>query len=365
MVAQTARHIMVAFIKSLFRPKLAKTVSVQPFGRHFEIRGSETILESALNNQVPFPHNCTVGTCGACKCRLKSGRVKAITDFGYTLSKQEIEAGYILACQAVPLDEETAIEIVSSGIDAPPPEAFTGKISRTEALTHDIMRVELKLDRPLNFVAGQYANIKHAALERSRSYSFADAPEQKGSDKITFMIRKVPGGEFTEALFAGSLTDLSFDIESPHGDFYLRTSTAPMICIAGGSGLAPLLSILEDARKKRVERSCTVLFGARTTADLYALDQIATIGQGWKGHFNFIPILSHEPEDSPWAGARGLVTEFIIPGLNREPHDKAEMYMCGPPGMIDRAIEVATQHGLGLEQIHYDKFTDQSTAAPR
>ncbi|VVQ15535.1 2Fe-2S iron-sulfur cluster-binding protein [Pseudomonas fluorescens] len=356
---------MVAFIKSLFKQKLTKAVVVQPFGSRFEIRGSETILESALNNQVPFPHNCTVGTCGACKCRLTAGRVKAITDFGYALSKQEIEAGYILACQAVPLDEETAIEIVSSGIDAPAPGAFVGTISRTEVLTHDIMRVELKLDRSLHFVAGQYANIKHPALERSRSYSFADAPEHKGSDKVTFMIRKVPGGAFTEALFAGGIGNLSFEVEAPHGDFYLRTSNAPMICVAGGSGLAPLLSILEDARKKRVDRSCTVLFGARTTADLYALSQLDTISKSWRGYFNFIPVLSHEPADSAWPGARGLVTEYIIPGLDREPHEKTEMYMCGPPGMIDRAITVATDHGIGLERIHYDKFTDQSTAAPR
>ncbi|MDH1440467.1 2Fe-2S iron-sulfur cluster binding domain-containing protein [Pseudomonas sp. GD03721] len=356
---------MVAFLKSLFRPKPVKTVTVQPFERHFEVRGSETLLEAALLNQVPFPHNCTVGTCAACKCRLVSGRVKAITDFGYTLSRQELEAGYILACQAVPLEEETTVEIIGSGIDAPPAEQFAGTLVKTEALTHDILRVEISLDRPLKFVAGQYANLHHEGLSRSRSYSFADAPDPKGSSSVSFMIRKVPGGEFTEALFAGSLTGKPLEVEAPHGDFFLRPSTAPMICVAGGSGLAPLLSILEDARKKRVERSCTVLFGARTTADLYALEQLATIGRGWKGYFNFVPVLSHEPEGSAWTGARGLVTDFIAPSLNREPHDKTEMYMCGPPGMIDRAIETAAGHGIAIERIHYDKFTDQSTTAPR
>lgn len=356
---------MVAFLKSLFRPKPLKTVTVQPFERHFEVRGSETLLEAALLNQVPFPHNCTVGTCAACKCRLVSGRVKAITDFGYTLSRQELEAGYILACQAVPLDGETTVEIIASGIDAPPAEEFTGTIVKTEMLTHDILRVVVSLNRPLNFIAGQYANLRHEGLNRGRSYSFADAPDPKGSSSISFMIRKVPGGAFTESLFAGGLTGKPLEIQAPHGDFFLRPSTAPMICVAGGSGLAPLLSILEDARKKRVDRSCTVLFGARTTADLYALEQLATIGRGWKGYFNFVPVLSHEPEDSQWTGSRGLVTDFIGPTLNREPHDKAEMYMCGPPGMIDRAIETASDHGMSIERIHYDKFTDQSTTAPR
>ncbi|RUT76932.1 monooxygenase [Marinobacter sp. NP-6] len=356
---------MVGFLKSLFRPKVKKAVSVQPFGSYFEVCGSETLLEAALMNDVPFPHNCTVGTCGACKCRLISGQVKAITDFGYTLSKQEIEAGFILACQAVPLDEETRLEVVSSGIDAPPPEKYTGKVAEARSLTHDIMLVEIALDRPLKYVAGQYANVEYSGLSRARSYSFADAPDINGRSRVSFMIRKVPGGEFTEALHAGALEGKELSIDAPHGDFYLRTSVAPMVCIAGGSGLAPLLSILEDARKKRVERPCTVLFGARTSADLYALDQLDNISKGWRGSFHFIPVLSHEPEDSDWNGARGLVTSFISDALEKEPGEGAEFYMCGPPGMIDSAIEIASREGIALENIHYDKFTDQSTQAPK
>lgn len=354
---------MANFLRSLFSPKAARRVEVRPFGASFEVPAGQTVLECALAHTVPFPHNCTVGTCGACKCRLVSGRVKAITDFGYVLSEQELAAGYILACQAVPQDEHTVVQVESSGIDAPPAERYPGRIVATETLTHDILRVRVELDRPLRFVAGQYANLKTADLAQPRCYSFADAPEREGSRTVSFMVRKVPGGAFTEALFSGRLEGASLAVEAPLGDFHLRTGTRPMICIAGGSGLAPLLSILEDARKKRVTRQCVLLFGARTRADLYAFEQIRSIGSGWRGGFEFIPVLSDEPADSDWSGRRGMVTEHLAGSLGGADVKGAELYMCGPPPMIDRAIDIACKLGIDLDAIHYDKFTDLGTAA--
>lgn len=360
---------MVGFLKSLFGSKPKKLVEVRPFGASFEVPSGQTVLESALNHDVPFPHNCTVGTCGSCKCRLVSGRVKSITDFGYVLSKPELEAGYILACSAVPQDELTVVEVESSGIDAPAPEGFKGRIVSTDSLTSDILRVTLELDRPLKFVAGQYANIHLPGQPVSpatvRCYSFADAPEREGRKTVSFMIRKVPGGAFTEALFASTLKDAELDVNAPHGEFHLHTSAGPMVCIAGGSGLAPLLSLLEDARKKRVKRKCVLLFGARTEADLYALDQIRSIAQGWAGGFEFIPVLSAEPEGSAWKGKRGMVTDWVADLQLDANWGDAESYMCGPPVMIDAAIDKLTSLGVGLQNIHYDKFTDASHGAKK
>ncbi|MGQ0699624.1 MAG: 2Fe-2S iron-sulfur cluster-binding protein [Panacagrimonas sp.] len=353
---------MMGFLKSLFGPKEAKFVEVAPFGARFEVPSGETMLEAALKNGVPFPHNCTVGTCGSCKCKLKSGRVSALTDFGYTLSQQEIAAGFILACQAIVKDPLTQVE-VESQTDAPKPEAFVGKLVATETLTHDILKITIKLDRPIKFVAGQYANLKYPNVKRARNYSFADAPSREGREEISFFIRKVPNGMFTEALFKGELKDQMIDVEGPHGNFHLHASDKPMICIAGGSGLAPLMSLLEDARKNRVKRPCAFLFGARTPADLYCLDQIKQIEQNWADKFVFLPVLSHEPANSSWTGARGLVTQFItdaMPGIN---WTEAEGYMCGPPGMIDAGIASMTEVGMNLESIFYDKFTDESHIA--
>ncbi len=353
----------MAFFKSLFGPKEAKMVEVAPFGASFEVPSGETMLEAALKNGVPFPHNCTVGTCGSCKCKLKAGRVNALTDFGYTLSQQEIAAGFILACQAIPRDALTQVEVESQASDAPPPEQFVGKLSATESLTHDILKITVELDRPIKFIAGQYANLKYPNVRRARNYSFADAPDREGRNVISFFIRKVPGGAFTEALFKDELKGVPIDVEGPHGNFHLHPGAAPMICIAGGSGLAPLLSVLEDARKNRVKRPCAFLFGARTQADLYGLEQIQQIASNWADTFVFMPVLSHEPADSSWTGARGLVTQFITDALPDVDWNTAEGYMCGPPGMIDAGIASMTEVGMKLDAIFYDKFTDESHIA--
>lgn len=350
----------MAFLKSLFGAKEPKFVEVAPFGARYEVPSGQTMLEAALKNGVPFPHNCTVGTCGSCKCKLKTGRVSALTDFGYTLSQQEIAAGFILACQAIPKDPLTQVEVESASSDLPKPEDYVGKIVATEPLTHDILKVTIDLDRPIRFVAGQYANLKYPNIRRARNYSFADPPDREGRTRVNFFIRKVPKGAFTEDLFNGRLTDVPIDMDGPHGNFHLHAGAEPMICIAGGSGLAPLISVLEDALRNRVKRPCAFLFGARTQADLYALDQINEIAQNWADKFIFMPVLSHEPTESSWGGARGLVTQFITDAMPGIDWTKAQGYMCGPPGMIDAGIASMTEVDMQIDSIFYDKFTDES-----
>jgi p-cymene monooxygenase electron transfer component len=130
-----------------------------------------------------------------------------------------------------------------------------------------------------------------------------------------------------------------------------------MICIAGGSGLAPLISLLQDAAKRRVRRDCVLLFGGRRARDVYATEEISAIRDGWTAGFDYWPILSEEELD----GYRhGLVTDFV-PAALQKLGGGTHGYMCGPPGMIDAGINALVASGLALEDIHYDKFTDSST----
>ncbi len=344
----------MSLLSKLFGKAPDRAVEIESSGDHFNVPPGTTILERALAEGIAYPHDCTVGTCASCKARLKQGRVREATPFGYTLSKAELDAGYILACQAVPRDELTIIEIDPLLAELPPAEQFAARIVATEQLTHDILKVTIQADRPVHYVAGQYANLRVPGAARYRSYSFANAPQRKGRSTLEFYIRKVPGGEFTESLFRGELDDEPMEMEAPHGTFHLHGGDAPMMCIAGGSGLAPLVSILEHARANRIKRDCTLLFGARTQGDLYQLEVISNIAANWQGEFRFIPVLSHEPEHSSWTGARGLVTEHI-PAMFCE---GAEGYLCGPPPMIDAAIARLAEHGIPLEKVFYDKFTD-------
>jgi p-cymene methyl-monooxygenase electron transfer component len=351
---------MRSIIKSLFGSAKPKpVVEIRPQGIRIELSSGDTILQAALAQGIAYPHNCTVGTCGSCKTHLREGSVKALSDFGYTLSKEELAAGYILACQAVPRDALTVVEIADLGADLPPPEQFSGKIVSTEPLTHDIVKMIVEADRPVKFVAGQYATFRTPEMHgRGRNYSFAEAPNRAGSKRLVFFVRKVPGGRFTEALFGGKLNEQTLAVEAPHGSFRLRPGETDMVCVAGGSGLAPLISVLEDMRKRRVRRRCTLLFGARTQADLYALDQIDSLRSSWLEPFSFTPVLSHEPPDSNWKGARGWVTDHVAATAADTAWAAAEGYMCGPPPMIDAGISKLTELGMPLERIHFDKFTD-------
>ena len=351
---------MAGLWKRLFGVAEARRAAIKPFDVEVSVEPQQTLLEAALARDVPFPHSCTVGTCSSCKCRLISGKVRAVSDFGYTLSKEELQAGYILACQAMPLTD-LVIEVESPGDDAPPSESFTGRTVSHTSLTPDIRAVTIELDRPIRYVAGQFLTIASDGLA-PRSYSFADPPDRNGRQEVTFFIRKAPGGAFTERLFAGALDGVDLALEGPNGQFFLRPNDGPMICVAGGSGLAPLMSLLLDARKKNIKRSCTLLFGARTRADLYILEEIEQLAQDWLGGFEFLPILSEEPSGSEWAGRRGLVTDALARLLEAQPEvSRAQAYMCGPPPMIDAAITLLVGAGLDFASIHFDKFRDSRT----
>ncbi|MDX2425607.1 MAG: 2Fe-2S iron-sulfur cluster binding domain-containing protein [Cycloclasticus sp.] len=334
------------------------SATIEPSGESFEVPKNKTLLQTALSHGVNFPYHCTVGTCGNCRCKLVSGEVRAIMDFSYTLSASEIEDGYILACQSL-LKSDVVIELeVDINQPSQSVEVFKGVIKDTQMLTHDIMQVNVELDRPISFTAGQFADIGLEGFARHRSYSFAGAPEAGGQNALSFHVRSVPGGSYTEWLFAQERKNEAFELHGPSGSFWLRTSDAPILAVAGGSGMAPLKSILDDALSKGINRPVTYLFGAREQRDLYCLDEMRALTEKWPTSFNFIPVLSEEPEGSDWTGKRGLVTAFINDETAGFPVNDAHAYLCGPPGMIDATLVVLEQAGLGLDHIHYDKFLD-------
>jgi p-cymene monooxygenase electron transfer component len=346
----------VGWLKSLFGSKEPHTVRINPSVTSIAVQDGETVLERALKEGLAYPHDCTVGTCGACRTKLLSGKVDAITPFGYTLSREELEAGYILACQALPkTDLELEIDLSATDMEHVTTKA---RIAATSPLTHDILKVDWEADAPIPFRAGQYVNIRWDGSATHRSYSFATAPEATGGNRVTFFVRHVPGGVFTDQLFGGTAHNLSFELDGPHGNFWLRAGKGPLLCIAGGSGLAPLMSLLQDAAKRRVRRDCVLLFGGRAKRDLYGEAEISAIRSAWTAGFDYWPVLSETPEP----GLReGMVTAHIAAALERLGPD-AQAYLCGPPGMIDAAMAELAKQGVPLDAIFYDKFTDASSA---
>lgn len=313
------------------------------------VQPRETLLQAALREGINFPHSCRVGGCASCKCKLVNGKVKELTEAGYILSDEDLDQGYILACQSVP-QTDVSIEVDLGSQQAR--RRVGGRVVSQDKLTHDITRLRVQLDEALAYKAGQFADISIESLSGvSRSYSFA-TPVQPDS-QVSFFVRRVPGGVFSSAINDDNVVGQSVTIDGPAGDFWLRPSDAPILLVAGGSGLAPVLALLKDAVAHGVSRPVALLFGAREERDLYALDEIQEIARQWRGPFKFIPVLSAAAADASWRGERGLVIDKIPMVLAAGTH----AYLCGPPPMIDSAVALLKLHGVPAEYIHADRFT--------
>jgi len=315
------------------------------------VEPKETLLQAALRQGVDFPYSCRVGGCATCKCRLLDGQVKELTRADYILSDDELDQGYILACQSVPRSD-IRIEVALG--ERPAARSVSGRVLAREQLTHDIVELRVQLDDSLRYKPGQFAELALQSLPGlSRSYSFATAV--RPDSQVSFFVRQVPGGMFSGHVHKQVAVGERVTVTGPLGDFWLRPAEAPLLLIAGGSGLAPILALLEDALARGVARPVTLLFGARGQRDLYALDAIRALAADWPASFTFVPVLSDEPEGSDWTGERGFVTAALSGRMTPDCH----AYLCGPPPMIDSAVALLLDHGVAREHIHADRFTTQ------
>ena len=322
-----------------------------------QLEYKETVLNGAVRSKITFPHSCKVGGCAACKCKLISGKVKELTDKTYLLSKEELDQNFILGCQSIP-KSDVVVELPNNPLQQ---QERIGTIVEQKVLTHDISEIIVRLNKPVSYVSGQYANLSVVDQPYpARSYSFAHVCDVAGTSGIAFFVRAVPNGKMSNWLVSSEALGKEINVHGSFGDFSLRESEAPMICIAGGSGLSPIISIFEhvlmNRKLQQASRNVLLLVGARTQQDLYYTEQIEAIKLSWIGEFTYLPVLSSEPIGSDWEGCRGFVTDFLT-DIDRG----SEGYFCGPPPMIDVAIEKMEKFGVSKSNLFFDKFSDQST----
>lgn len=344
----------------------AGTLHIAGSDRAAPIAPGETLLGAAVRERLPFPHMCNVGECGACRCRLTRGHVRLARDISRHVSPEELASGFILACQSVAESEDIEVEVpgLGPGLPADPAPVLTdATITRTVPLAPGVLALEVSLAADIHYVAGQHAQLTVPglpALHEPRCYSFAEAPGRAPQRRALFHVRHVPGGAFTDWLFAGDRAGARLGFSGPHGRFRYHEAERPLLCVAGGTGLAPIQAILEQGLSDGLTRDVTLVVGARTQRDLYARGTLSTVKERWRGRFDFVPVLSREPEGSGWKGRRGRVTGH----LREHAADLAgcAAYLCGPPGMIDGAID-ALRGWIPPEHLHHDRFLDRGSAA--
>ncbi|MFO1526557.1 MAG: 2Fe-2S iron-sulfur cluster binding domain-containing protein [Turneriella sp.] len=339
---------------SLFKKKEKPTFQavIQSMGKTVTVKHRQTLLEAALEAGLDYPFSCGAGSCTTCKTKLIQGQYKDLSDMSLVLTEDDLKKGYILACQAIPKSDMVVT------LEPDESKEYSGQVSGYRKLTHDIIEVKIRLGEKMRYTAGQYADLAVGPIKGSRSYSFASAPGAGGGSlDVVFHLRLVPNGEMTTWFHEQDRTGEKVKLRGPRGSFGWREEKSTWLCIAGGSGMAPIRAMLEDAAQKKTSKRIIYLFGARTQKDLYALDDMKKFADQL-GNFEFIPVLSHEEAGSDWKGARGLVTE-MIPAQKINFSDTAA-FLCGPPPMIDAAIAELQKNGVGKTDIFFDKFTDRS-----
>jgi len=317
--------------------------------------GRGSIADAALKAGVPLPHACLAGECGRCKCKLDHGIVEHDPHAPEALSDQERAAGLVLACRARPRSDIALTWLGATTPVAHPPRRVRGRVMAIEALTHDITRLRVRPASPLPFSAGQFARLGFPG-QPARAYSMANAP---GTDELEFHIRRVPGGRVSGFVATELKLGQPISIEGPLGEAHLRESERRItVLVGGGSGLAPVLSILRALLARPAPGEIHVYHGVRDEADLYETNSLAELAR--TGHIAYHPILS-EPGAST---ARRTGFAHLAVGQDFASLAEAELYVCGPPPMVEATRRLALERGATEEAVHADAFHAAPPEAP-
>jgi CDP-4-dehydro-6-deoxyglucose reductase len=329
----------------------------------FAAAADQPLLDAAQSVALQLPHSCKGGNCGACKARLVRGEIHYPNGAPLGLSAGEIAEGMILLCQARALSDLTIETFQVRTADDALPKRLPCRIERAVPLSHDVMGLYLRLPIAEEFLfePGQYVDVLLPGGRR-RSFSIASPPH--AARPLELHVRHVAGGEFTDRLFRDDMQSALLTIEGPLGKFVYRrgphapgaaapgaAAPPPMLLIGGGTGIAPLLSILRHVIENDIERDMLLYWGVRSEQDLYARGTLETLSRR-AASLRYVPVLS---EASPqWLGLMGWVHEAAFSDIQ----DLAayEVYAAGPPAMIAAVRREFAVRGVSESRLYYDSF---------
>ena len=335
------------------------TVRFEPVGIEMDVEEGETVLDAAFRQGISLMHGCKEGQCGSCKSRLVEGDIELLKYSTFALPDYEKETEHILLCRTHAFSDIT-VELLNFDEDllrrSIPVKDYAARVVSIKPLTHDIRLLEIDIEKPLKFWAGQYVDVTIAGRNVTRAFSMANAPVE--GTRLSFIIKKYPNGKFSALLDGDLKAGDALTAKGPYGTCFRREARpGPMLLIGGGSGMSPLWSILNDHVKSAEQRPVRFFYGARSKADLFYLDDIAALGAKLQD-FKFIPALSDDPASDDWQGERGFVHEVVARHLKAEQlSGTIDAYACGPVPMIDAMLPVLQMNNVEPENIHFDKFT--------
>ena len=325
---------------------------IQPLDRLLQVPPGANLLETLRANEVPISYSCMAGRCGTCRCKVISGHV-------FETGREEkitnpSEGDYVLACTSV-LTENCAIEIPEPDeIVTHPARIIKATVAAIEDATHDIKIIRLQSSKPLSFSPGQYATVQFTP-EHSRPYSMASLCTDQ---QLEFHVRHVPDGRVSGYVFNQLKVGDSVRVSGPLGTAYLRTRhEGPMLCVAGGTGLAPILSILRGVISAGMQNPIHLYFGVRSPQDIYGLDQLQALQAAHPSLKLQIVVTTDDEGGSKHR--TGLITDAIAHDI---PHlDGWRAYACGAPPMVEATAALIKQRGIEDQHVYADAFYASGT----
>lgn len=318
--------------------------------RFIECRPDETVAEASYKARINIPLDCRDGACGTCKSLCESGSYDGGDYIDEALTDDEAAAGYCLPCQMTP-HSDLVLRVPSSSAAAKTgPAAFAATVADLRRLSATTVEFTLDVDNRegLDFLPGQYVNIAVPGTDQARSYSFSSGPAQR---QISFLVRIVPDGVMSGYLTERAKVGDRIEFTGPMGSFYLRELSRPSLLLAGGTGLAPLLSMLERMAQQPPTHPVHLLYGVTTDQDLVHLDTLGDYAEVIPG-FTFDHCVA---DASSTARNKGFVTGLMDAGTL---HDgDVDVYLCGPPAMVEAVRGHIASLGVIPASFHYEKFT--------
>ena len=312
-----------------------------------------TILEAALEQGVNFPHGCKTGNCGACKSEKISGDIEMSPFSEFALEPEEEEKGMILACRSVPWSDceiriiDDQLEETLNDFKVINIECVVKKLTK---VTDDIYILNLKInsEEEFKFKAGQYAELYFGQC-KEKHFSMANPPS---TNELEFHIKTLDGGEVSDYVKNTLEVGETMKVKGPFGNAYLRDShKGPIIAVAGGTGLAPILSIIQSSQDIKMKQPIQVYYGAQSEKDLYFVKQFEEMIQNNK-NLSFFPVVM-EPSKRKELRS-GLVTDVVIENIKN--FDGYKAYLAGPPKMVETAEKILFSHGIRKVDVHSDAF---------
>jgi benzoate/toluate 1,2-dioxygenase reductase component len=320
--------------------------------RFIQCGGTESVVDAAYRQGINIPMDCREGACSTCKCRVESGDYSLGDYIEDALSKVEADTGYALACQMRPASDCVVLVPTASTACNTKQESYATEIVDVQRLSESTYSLVLRGDslKNLGFLPGQYANLQVPGEGgHHRAYSFSSSAAS--GDTVSFLIRNVPGGLMSGFLGQRAQPGVSMSLTGPYGSFYLRPVQRPVLMLAGGTGLAPFLAMLEKiAANGGSTHPIHLLYGVNTDRDIVETDKLGAFTK-LIPNFSFAACVVDANSEQP---KKGYVTHHIEPAHLNE--GDVDIYLCGPPPMVEAVAQYLRDVDVKSASFHFEKF---------